>query len=431
MKPRQLLLPLSIGVCLRIAFLIIAIQNPANVIVNDNYLHSGYIWPNAGQYLSTEYPPLTACLCRVAIALSANHAAELIVTLNVVLSCFALVMTYASVKSLTSSEKAGTAATWIAAVDPLTLLIPVFILSEGAYFFLFSAFMLLLASLCSATNRYRRLAVAVAAGAVLGVMILARETGYLIGASSLIGLVALGRSKTLALLVPAVVACVAFLVVLPWSLRNLHEYGRFATSSSSSFNVAALLIRPAKVIADGHESTGMLGPWSDLLGPALGTENPYAYDEHAKQVALQWAAKNKMLVAKTFVEGTLLRQVAPGDEFAYAMVHPLHGDLPPPYLNGLANKFGEEHRGFGLKASMILVRIIVFLITCFGIYAFLRSKEKTLGLKVCLVILLLSDLALGPIHAGRFVYALLPVWYPFAGIGCVFLADMRNRRSGG
>jgi hypothetical protein len=274
----------------------------------------------------------------------------------------------------------------------------------------------------------------VAAGLVLGVLILSRETGYLIAVAALGGLVVLGRSKTLSIQVPLITACVAFLVILPWSLQNLNEYGRFATSSSSSFNVAALLIRPAKVIADGHDTPGMLGPWNGLLGPDTSSTNPYTYDEHAKQVALQWAAKNKALVAKTFVEGAVLRQVAPGDEFAYAMVHPLHGDLPPPYVTGLGDRFGEAHRTLGLKVGMTAIRFVVFLITCFGVYAFIRSERKALGLKVCLVVLVVSDLALGPIHAGRFVYALLPVWYPFAGIGCVYLADrykaLPHRRSG-
>jgi 4-amino-4-deoxy-L-arabinose transferase-like glycosyltransferase len=137
------------------------------------------------------------------------------------------------------------------------------------------------------TARERPLGAPLLYGLMLGLTAYVRAIALPLAALSLLHFRAVGARWFHAFTRTAVACLVAFLILLPWGLRNRHRYGEFFITDSHGGHTALVGANPN---SDGAYSRSLNRMFSEGTGHKLFVEPHREADRVAYQIAKQWTA---------------------------------------------------------------------------------------------------------------------------------------------
>ncbi len=399
----------SAAFALRASVVAVALRDPSIPLRSDDYLGFGRQLVESGRYASTNFPPLYPALCAAAIRFLGDGALVSVLILQAVAGTLAIVLIERLARRFDHPGNGSLLVATLAALDPLLVIGTGFVLTEDLYTLLAISFVVVLVELDLGASGRRFTLGCLAAGALLGLGMLTRSIGVvLLPVSAGILLSTYSASFRQRLRAGVLVATATALLVVPWCVRNQRNYGRFALSSSGAYNVAALIVGPARSRSLGQEASADLQVWSEELATLdPGTRsNPYALAERARDVAVDWARAHPISLAKALVRSQLQLWFGPGRNY--------WGSLFGVPIESLSGAF---------VATLVAGRVALALVAFGGSWALFRSggERRRLAL-IAAGIVLLHALPVGSAGYSRFLRPIVPWLALLAGLGLAPLA---------
>jgi 4-amino-4-deoxy-L-arabinose transferase-like glycosyltransferase len=373
-------------------------------IQGDHFLQAGGFLLRHGDIPDPVFVPVYIYLCAWCERLFGSTGTTALVALQVCLGTACIPLGFYLGKKF-SDAKVGLVAALLICFDPLLMVQSALVLTEPLYvpFLLLTVvfFVLALREVSSSRNAIMLL---VLAGAGAGVCALTRSVGLVIPAAVIVAIV-LHKSGWVARLIQLIAVLVPFVcVILPVCLHNQTKYGHFAISSSGKFNMAALMIGPAKRSVTPAAGVGLLDMWSAELGPNYEQLPPFVMADRASVQAVQWGRAHPARVLASMAKGQSMMLVAPDRSSWAAEVAWLHlGSLSFKAFCGLITMF----------------RAVVTLSAFFGLVICWRRAQQRDLLMFFIVLVAGHMIGAGATGSGRFVAPVSPYFDLFSAAAVV------------
>jgi 4-amino-4-deoxy-L-arabinose transferase-like glycosyltransferase len=408
-----LLLVIGIGAFLRALLAWHALRDLSIPRESDDYIGLAQTWHATGVYPNSHFLPLYPLLSRLFLQLFNHDIARAITSIlifQVILGALGIGLIYHIQKRVLSRTSYALAGAGLVAIDPLLVLQSAYLLTEPIYTFLLllSIYLLICAIHSAGGSGFWKWPLLT--GFTLGLASLTRSVGLIAVALALLLMVFNFKLKLRQKLSQGfILGLTVVLVLLPWSWHNYKTYGRFSISSSGPYNLAALVIGPAKSQYEGETPEANLKIWqADLEG----SENEFELADQAASVAVEWALAHPIPTIRTIVGGQMKLLVA-------------------PWISQWSEILALEEDTFIYKLVYLFllgIRLALFGLLGLGIYRLAvqnSSWARRLGVFFLLVIGF-HMLASGGSGNARLVIPVTPYIDLFAATGVVYL--IRNIR---
>ena len=297
LKQRGLVDALAVAAALRLVVFALAVREPARFVTKDSleYEALGHHWTTA--YVDTHrghlfdlsllrppgYPALIAVV----------HNTTAVIVVQLVLSVATVALTYLLGAALLG-ERAGVAASFLLAIDPVSIAMSSNLTTETLF-----AFLLVLAAWLWVTGR-------LLAGLALGIATLVRPIALYLPVLLLPLSAMLPRRRAVA----AAALAVGFAVPVGlWAARNHHETGVATVSTISAHNLLDYRAADALAIEHGTSRPDEAARLEREVGPAA---NPAKRAQHESSLAWRTLLHHPRGAAQTTVEGLGRVVLGPG-----------------------------------------------------------------------------------------------------------------------
>ncbi|HEX5322404.1 MAG TPA: hypothetical protein VFW40_01365, partial [Capsulimonadaceae bacterium] len=189
---------------------------------------------------------------------------------------------------------------------------------------------------------------------------------------------------------------------------------RFSPSSSGAYNIAALVVGPARSISEGETAQASLDVWKDQLPEVMKVHTDpshlWGISNEAARVALLWAAAHPAAMIKGLAQGQVSAFIGPGaDRWQRILGTACSRAIQKVVIRLLA----------GFRAAVAVLALVgtVFL------FRPEYRKLRTMGFCLCLLVAL-HTLAAGSAGQSRFLSPAAPYMDLLAALG--FAAALRR-----
>ena len=298
---RALLCIVILGGIIRLAVAVPVLLDPAMAIQHDNFFLLARQIITEGTYTHTLFGPGYPAFLVPFSLLLPKLATVAVVMVQVVLSTATIYLTALLAEAIFQEDNAlPLVAAVLVAIHPPSIIHTTLIITEPLYTFII---MIGFNVLMRGPQRVRH---AAALGLLVGIGALTRGNGLIVGALMTCYML-FSRYR------PAITVLFLFAFMLPvlmWSYHNLTTHGHFSPTSSGDYNIAALVVGPAKSLHEGLPMAGNLYIWIKDMD-----EVPQGDFERAalvREMAYAWVTEHPMAFVKAFVLGQARVFVGPG-----------------------------------------------------------------------------------------------------------------------
>ncbi|MDR3774489.1 MAG: hypothetical protein P4L26_14125 [Terracidiphilus sp.] len=358
--------------------------------------------------------------------------------INVLLSLFCLVLVWRLAKAVSGDDRLAICAAWLMAIEPLTIIFSILLLSET----LFMAFFLFGAERLAWFFRVHRLRLLAVSGVSLAAAALVRPAAYYLPVAMAFGLlIVLVRVPGLRWKAPAVllISCLPWLAI--WQIRNKVEtgYGGFSSARELNLyftNAVGITARlEHRNYFDVHNEFGY-SPFFGRSGQVYLAQE--WVDHHPEQAGWTQAQRiafmgeegsrviraHPRMYARTCIEPLVSMMLEPGAGYFARMLSLQDSELS----NGVGTNQGMVHFGINLikthpaiaasKAVFMVVLAALYLLALKGILrGSIGSPYLALLVGTAFYFIGLCAVTAGPGYDPRFRIPLLPIVCIFAAAG--------------
>lgn len=370
--------------------------------------------------------------------------------INILLSLFCVVLVWRLGRVVSGSDRIGIGAAWLIAIEPMTTIFSILLLSET----LFMTFFLFGMERLAWFLRSSRLSAVAVAGLALAGAALVRPAAYYLPVALALGLLAvLLRRPALRWKAPAVLLLCSLPWLLAWQVRNKVETGYGGFSSARELNL--YFTNAVEITAriehrsyfEVHQEFGYYTFYHHsgqtyLSQPYLDQHPEQVNWSQAQRIAFMGVEGGKVIRAhpamyvRTCVEPLASMLIEPGAGYFARMLHLEDTEL----TNGVGTDQGVAHFGLNLIKThpMIALSKVVFMAVLLALYVFaLRGLARRLIVNPHLALLLgtafyfigLCAVTAGPGYDPRFRVPIMPFVCIFAAAGWVRMKKTGSQQS--
>ncbi len=372
------------------------------------------------------------------LAITALAGFTVAAAVNIVLSLFCLILVWKLARVASGDERIAMGAAWLMAVEPLTAIFSILLLSET----LFMTFILFGMERLASFLQTHRLRMVAAAGVSMAAAAFVRPAAYYLPVALAVGLlVVLARVPGLRWKAPAVllISCLPWLAA--WQLRNYAETGYSGFSSAREFNLYAQ--NGVEVTArlehrnyfDVREQFGYYTFYHHsgqtyLSQPYLQHHPEQAGWTQAQRIAFMGAEGSRIIRAhlgiyvRTCIQPLVAMILEPGAGYYGRMLSLDDSE----FINPMGAKKGEvrfvidmvkTHPGIAVSKVVFEVVLVAFYLLALKGILLHRIRNPYLALLVgtALYFVFVCGVAAGPGYDPRFRIPILPFVCIFAAVG--------------